>query len=164
MEVLLVIDTCPIHSGPALSTVTCTSSPASLQLSSSWGATGAGRGAAAVQEDEPRRSRRESSEWMAGRSGARPIPPATMTTSTPCSCSVGQGRPKGPRTDSRWPTDASQIACVAIPTARTVWTSGPNAYCHDSQLTWMDWTLAGKNAELLRFFSKCIAFRKKLPS
>ncbi len=73
----------------------------------------------------PSLSRRESSEWMAGRSGARPIPPATTTTSTPCSCSVGQGRPKGPRTDSRWPTDASQIACVAIPTARTVWTSGP---------------------------------------
>ena len=38
-----------------------------------------------------------------------------------------------------------------------------NAYCHDTELTWLDWSLARKNAELLRFFSKCIDFRKRHP-
>ncbi len=38
-----------------------------------------------------------------------------------------------------------------------------NAYCHDSKLTWLDWSLVEKNAELLRFFSKCIAFRRAHP-
>jgi glycogen operon protein len=34
-----------------------------------------------------------------------------------------------------------------------------NAYCHDSALTWMDWTLVHRNAELLRFVKKLIRFR-----
>ena len=38
-----------------------------------------------------------------------------------------------------------------------------NAYCHDSGLSWLDWSLADANAELLRFFSMCIAFRKSHP-
>jgi glycogen operon protein len=38
-----------------------------------------------------------------------------------------------------------------------------NAYCHDSPLTWMDWTLKDKNAELFRFCRLMIAFRKRHP-
>jgi glycogen operon protein len=35
-----------------------------------------------------------------------------------------------------------------------------NTYCHDSELTWMDWTLVQHNAELLRFVKKLLIFRK----
>ena len=35
-----------------------------------------------------------------------------------------------------------------------------NSYCHDSELTWMDWTPVQRNAELLRFVKKLIIFRK----
>lgn len=35
-----------------------------------------------------------------------------------------------------------------------------NAYCQDNELAWMDWTLAEKNADLLRFFQKIIHFRR----
>jgi isoamylase len=35
-----------------------------------------------------------------------------------------------------------------------------NAYCHDSELSWMDWTLLKSHADLFRFFKNCIAFRK----
>ena len=35
-----------------------------------------------------------------------------------------------------------------------------NAYCHDNELSWMDWTLLKANADLFRFFKSCIAFRK----
>ena len=35
-----------------------------------------------------------------------------------------------------------------------------NAYCHDSELTWMDWSLIQENAELLRFVKKLLMFRK----
>jgi glycogen operon protein len=35
-----------------------------------------------------------------------------------------------------------------------------NAYCHDSELSWMDWTLLKSHAGLFRFFKNCIAFRK----
>lgn len=34
-----------------------------------------------------------------------------------------------------------------------------NAYCHDTQLNWLDWQLLDKNAELFHFFKTCIAFR-----
>ena len=36
-----------------------------------------------------------------------------------------------------------------------------NAYCHDGPLTWLDWELAEKNADLVRFFREMIAFRKR---
>jgi isoamylase len=39
-----------------------------------------------------------------------------------------------------------------------------NAYCHDNELSWMDWTLLKSNADLWRFFKHCIAFRKAHPS
>ncbi len=39
-----------------------------------------------------------------------------------------------------------------------------NAYCHDSELNWLDWSLRDKNAGLFRFFQKCIAFRKAHPA
>jgi glycogen operon protein len=38
-----------------------------------------------------------------------------------------------------------------------------NAYCHDSPLNWFDWRLVDRNAELLRFVSRCIAFRHAHP-
>jgi len=39
-----------------------------------------------------------------------------------------------------------------------------NAYCHDSSLTWLDWTLAEKNFWLLAFARRMIALRKQLAS
>jgi glycogen operon protein len=38
-----------------------------------------------------------------------------------------------------------------------------NAYCHDSDLTWFDWSLVEDNAELLSFVRNCIAFRAAHP-
>jgi glycogen operon protein len=38
-----------------------------------------------------------------------------------------------------------------------------NAYCHDSELTWVDWDLVERNAELVRFFRQFIAFRRSHP-
>ncbi len=38
-----------------------------------------------------------------------------------------------------------------------------NSYCHDSALSWMDWTAVEKESQLLRFFSKLIAFRHSHP-
>lgn len=34
-----------------------------------------------------------------------------------------------------------------------------NAYCHDSPLSWFDWSLVDENPELFRFVRGCIAFR-----
>jgi isoamylase len=36
-----------------------------------------------------------------------------------------------------------------------------NAYCQDNELSWVDWTLADKNAGLLRFTRMMIALRKR---
>ncbi|HEX9314373.1 MAG TPA: glycogen debranching enzyme, partial [Actinomycetota bacterium] len=36
-----------------------------------------------------------------------------------------------------------------------------NAYCQDSDLSWFDWGLADKNAEVLRFFQQMIGLRKR---
>jgi glycogen operon protein len=38
-----------------------------------------------------------------------------------------------------------------------------NAYCQDNEISWVDWSLAEKNAGLLRFFQLMIAFRKRCP-
>ncbi|HXV96965.1 MAG TPA: glycogen debranching protein GlgX [Anaerolineae bacterium] len=38
-----------------------------------------------------------------------------------------------------------------------------NAYCHDTELSWLDWTRLEANADLFRFFKNCIAFRKAHP-
>jgi glycogen operon protein len=35
-----------------------------------------------------------------------------------------------------------------------------NAYCHDSELSWVDWTLLKSHTDLFRFFKHSIAFRK----
>jgi len=35
-----------------------------------------------------------------------------------------------------------------------------NAYCHDNELNWLDWSLLEKNTEIFRFFKQCIAFRR----
>ena len=36
-----------------------------------------------------------------------------------------------------------------------------NAYCQDNELSWFDWTLVDSKADIVRFFSKMIAFRKR---
>jgi len=38
-----------------------------------------------------------------------------------------------------------------------------NAWCQDNGIGWIDWTLAKKNEDLLRFFRLCIDLRKKHP-
>ncbi len=38
-----------------------------------------------------------------------------------------------------------------------------NAYCQDNEMTWFDWALVEKHAELFRFFKYMIAFRKDHP-
>jgi len=35
-----------------------------------------------------------------------------------------------------------------------------NAYCQDNEISWLDWTLAGTNADLLRFTQRLVRFRK----
>jgi len=39
-----------------------------------------------------------------------------------------------------------------------------NAYCHDDETTWLDWTLKEKHADIFRFFQKMIEFRKSHPA
>jgi isoamylase len=38
-----------------------------------------------------------------------------------------------------------------------------NVYCQDSELSWMDWSLCEKNADLLAFTRKAVALRKNHP-
>jgi glycogen operon protein len=38
-----------------------------------------------------------------------------------------------------------------------------NAYCHDSPLSWVDWSMKEKNKDLFRFFRLLIALRKNHP-
>jgi len=38
-----------------------------------------------------------------------------------------------------------------------------NAYCQDNEISWLDWRLAGKNADLLRYFRLLIELRKNHP-
>ena len=38
-----------------------------------------------------------------------------------------------------------------------------NGYCQDNEISWMDWSLADKNNDTLRFFQQIIAFRKRHP-
>jgi glycogen operon protein len=38
-----------------------------------------------------------------------------------------------------------------------------NAYCHDSELNWLDWSLLKINADLFRFVKTCLAFRNAHP-
>ena len=38
-----------------------------------------------------------------------------------------------------------------------------NGYCHDSPLTWVDWSLAGPNADILEFTRKATALRAEHP-
>ncbi len=39
-----------------------------------------------------------------------------------------------------------------------------NAYCQDSELTWIDWTLSKENQELLKFVQRVIKLRKEHPN
>ena len=38
-----------------------------------------------------------------------------------------------------------------------------NAYCQDTPLSWIDWSLTEKNGHLLRYFQQVIGFRKRHP-
>jgi isoamylase len=38
-----------------------------------------------------------------------------------------------------------------------------NAYCQDNELSWLDWSLAEQNADVLRFFQRMITFRRTHP-
>jgi isoamylase len=38
-----------------------------------------------------------------------------------------------------------------------------NAYCQDTEISWMNWQLKEQNAELFEFFKACIAFRLRHP-
>jgi glycogen operon protein len=38
-----------------------------------------------------------------------------------------------------------------------------NAYCQDNEISWFDWDLTAKNAELVEFFRKAIAFTRRFP-
>jgi len=38
-----------------------------------------------------------------------------------------------------------------------------NAYCQDNEISWLDWRLVGKHADILRFFQHLIALRTKYP-
>ncbi len=35
-----------------------------------------------------------------------------------------------------------------------------NAYCQDNEISWFDWSLQDRHADVLRFFQKMIAYRK----
>jgi isoamylase len=39
-----------------------------------------------------------------------------------------------------------------------------NAWCQDNDISWIDWSLAAKNADFLRFVRAMIAFRKRHPA
>jgi glycogen operon protein len=39
-----------------------------------------------------------------------------------------------------------------------------NAYCQDNTISWFDWSLVEKNAEMLRFVQALIAFRRRQPN
>ncbi len=39
-----------------------------------------------------------------------------------------------------------------------------NAYCQDNPISWFDWRLVEKNAEMLRFVQALIAFRRRQPN
>ena len=53
---------------------------------------------------------RRAASWTTGRSGARPMPPATTTTSRPSAAASGQAVPNGPRT----PSDVAGLARAQI--------------------------------------------------
>ncbi len=38
-----------------------------------------------------------------------------------------------------------------------------NAYCHDSSLNWLDWSLLERHDNIFRFVQKCVEFRKAHP-
>jgi len=39
-----------------------------------------------------------------------------------------------------------------------------NAYCQDNDVSWYDWALADKHAEMVRFFAGMVALRKRFPT
>lgn len=39
-----------------------------------------------------------------------------------------------------------------------------NAYCHDSEISWLDWNLLARNSDLFLFFKACITFRRAHPA
>jgi glycogen operon protein len=39
-----------------------------------------------------------------------------------------------------------------------------NAYCQDNEISWFDWSLLSRNADLFEFFRKTIAFTRRFPT
>jgi glycogen operon protein len=39
-----------------------------------------------------------------------------------------------------------------------------NAYCQDNEISWFDWRVASRNADLVDFFRKAIAFTRRFPA
>jgi len=39
-----------------------------------------------------------------------------------------------------------------------------NAYCQDNEISWFDWTMLQKNAEIFEFFRKVILFTRRFPA
>jgi glycogen operon protein len=48
--------------------------------------------------------------------------------------------------------------------ARQTQAGNNNAYCQDNELTWFDWGLAERHADLVRFTGELIAFRRRHPN
>src|SRR3712207_8311670 len=46
----------------------------------------------------------------------------------------------------------------------TLFRSNNNAYCHDNEIDWFDWSLVDTHAGMLRFWQRMIAFRLRHPT
>ena len=56
---------------------------------------------------------------------------------------------------------AGRARCCSAATSSAARQRGNNnAYCQDNETSWLDWTLAEKNAELARFVARLVRFRK----
>ncbi|MFG2848163.1 hypothetical protein ACGF12_34085 [Kitasatospora sp. NPDC048296] len=73
-------------------------------------------------ETVPYASARARTSSISGRSGASPMPPATISTSLPAG-GVCQAVPYGPLVPIQSPRSARHSASLTLPTARTVWES-----------------------------------------
>ena len=113
--------TWPVQPAAARSTVTRTSSPAARQAGYSVGySRSAGVRAPMSTATRPKRDRSATAWRITGRSGARPIPPATTIRSPPVG--TRQSVPNGPRMPSTSPVRAPESAADTAPTDRTVCT------------------------------------------
>ncbi len=120
--------TWPSHSGPALSTVTATSSPRRGPLAQLVGDTAAARASDRRRAAPGARSARGGRAARGSPGAAAPgrSPPATTRTSRARELRDRPGTAERAAHAEHVARAASQIACVARPTARTVCTRGPS--------------------------------------